>query len=866
MPTHNFIAPMRSAFPRLVARLFPGRIAGAFCVAALTASVSAAHATILTVPGQYPTIQAAIDASGSGDTINVAPGTYSAVGDFNLSVGVSNLTIESTGGAAATILNNAGGSRDNQKQTVTFSGAQAASAVLKGFTIENSNHDLGGAVTIVDTSVTISQCVFIGNFADAEGGAIAVISDSATAGATITRCAFLENAAGDTSVSSGFGGAVECIVNSPGLAQNVVMTNCVFDANVSSYDGGAIDVAGYDSSNPRVSVINCSFVKNNAGGFVAPDEVGILHAADATHLPGAVSEFGGVAFLIDCALYGDAAPAEISTLSPGFSPRYSDINQSGFTGNGNIAIFPSYINISNTDPMLDNLHEQSSSPLIGLGASAGALVSTGGTVPTVDYDGLPRHVRTDIGAYEVQSPIASAQTVTTLENAPVNITLIGTDANTPPRSLTYSGTAPAHGTLTGTAPNLTYTPNADYSGADSFTFTVYNGNYTSAPATVTIHVTYVPPVLVNLTSYATVSGGINLTVRATLAQPAPAGGLLVKVSSNSPAITEGVLSFPAGSTMGLATLTTHPVNANTAVALSAPSGLGTKTDAVTVQPGFNVIAFNAPSGYGGVATTVSVALYGAAPTGGITVALSSTDTGMIPPGTYLVIPAGATGASLKVTPTPVGVDTVITASATLGAVTKSASYTVKAPVLASLTTYSAISAGFNLAIHATLQTPAPAGGFTVTVSSSTAGVSGGAITFAPGATTGAALLSTHPVSLDTIAILTATTGAVTKTAFVTVQTAIQAISFNSPSGIGGVATSIVVALYGAAPAGGIAVNLSSTDTTMIPSGTQIFIPAGATGARLTVTPSVVSSPTVITATAMLESATKTASFTVYPPG
>ena len=56
--------------------------------------------------------------------------------------------------------------------------------------------------------------------------------------------------------------------------------------------------------------------------------------------------------------------------------------------------------------------------------------------------------------------------------------------------LTYSVvTQPGHGSLSGTAPNLTYTPAANYNGADSFTFKVNDGSVDSAPATVSITVT-----------------------------------------------------------------------------------------------------------------------------------------------------------------------------------------------------------------------------------------------------------------------------------------------------------------------------------------------------------------------------------------
>src|SRR5205814_7626912 len=53
--------------------------------------------------------------------------------------------------------------------------------------------------------------------------------------------------------------------------------------------------------------------------------------------------------------------------------------------------------------------------------------------------------------------------------------------------LTYTIVAgPAHGTLSGTAPALTYTPAANYNGPDSFTFKANDGSLDSNIATVTI--------------------------------------------------------------------------------------------------------------------------------------------------------------------------------------------------------------------------------------------------------------------------------------------------------------------------------------------------------------------------------------------
>jgi hypothetical protein len=85
-------------------------------------------------------------------------------------------------------------------------------------------------------------------------------------------------------------------------------------------------------------------------------------------------------------------------------------------------------------------------------------------------------------------PTATDQSVITAQDTPVAITLAGADADNDP--LTFAVTAgPAHGTLSGTAPNVTYTPAAGYFGPDSFTFTTNDGKAPSAAGTVSITVT-----------------------------------------------------------------------------------------------------------------------------------------------------------------------------------------------------------------------------------------------------------------------------------------------------------------------------------------------------------------------------------------
>ncbi len=85
------------------------------------------------------------------------------------------------------------------------------------------------------------------------------------------------------------------------------------------------------------------------------------------------------------------------------------------------------------------------------------------------------------------APTANGQSVTTNEDVAKVITLTGSDPDGNPLSFTIV-TAPTRGSLSGSAPNLTYTPSSNLNGSDSFTFRVSDGQLTSAAATVNITV------------------------------------------------------------------------------------------------------------------------------------------------------------------------------------------------------------------------------------------------------------------------------------------------------------------------------------------------------------------------------------------
>ncbi len=109
------------------------------------------------------------------------------------------------------------------------------------------------------------------------------------------------------------------------------------------------------------------------------------------------------------------------------------------------------------------------------------------------------HVR-EVVAYAVFDsshhilPFAYDQQISAVADVPANITLRATAMLSSSTWQIVAG--PSNGTLSGTAPDLTYTPNAGFTGDDSFTVTATNDIGTSNTATISLNV--MPRTLPNL--------------------------------------------------------------------------------------------------------------------------------------------------------------------------------------------------------------------------------------------------------------------------------------------------------------------------------------------------------------------------------
>ena len=132
------------------------------CAVALISAttVGAWGQATINVPGGAASIQAGINAASSGDTVLVAPGTYTENINFN----GKNITVTSSGGAAVTTINgNAVG------VVVTFKNGEGRGAVINGFTIQGpvpTDDSVAGGydgIDVVNANPTITNNIVTQN-------------------------------------------------------------------------------------------------------------------------------------------------------------------------------------------------------------------------------------------------------------------------------------------------------------------------------------------------------------------------------------------------------------------------------------------------------------------------------------------------------------------------------------------------------------------------------------------------------------------------------------------------------------------------------------------------------------------------------
>ena len=320
------------------------------CLTLALAGVSGA--TIITVPTDFPTIQQAMNAAASEDTVLVMPGRYFENIDFktkNLVVASRYILTADPNDIVATVIDGSGPSHADSASCVRIVGFQDSRTMLTGFTLTGGAgtrwldvsdakiYREGGGILIENTSPVIAYNYIVGNQA------------TNTAGST---------SAGGGAIRAGFGEGAKFIGNVIAYNQGLYgagvvifhyaaeFKNNIFWRNTGGNSFGGAGLWIWNSNDhPPTFVDNNTFVENNSP----------LHG-------GGIDVFNSDLFLTNNIFWGNTSPSgpQIS-LGPGASTviTYCDIQGGGFAGTAN----------TNENPLFTtaNLQLLSGSPCIDSG-------------------------------------------------------------------------------------------------------------------------------------------------------------------------------------------------------------------------------------------------------------------------------------------------------------------------------------------------------------------------------------------------------------------------------------------------------------------------------------------------------------------
>jgi hypothetical protein len=401
-----------------------------FAVVLLAAAgfFSTCWAEVINVPGDQPTIQKGIDAASNGDTVRVAPGTYTENINFNGKL----ITVTSSGGPGVTTID--GG---NAAPVATFNSGETTAAVLSGFTLTNGNSPSagGGGISINTASPTIFGNVITHNVACFGGVGIAVgsgspiiqnntISDnsqsacSGDAGGGIalsgSSAQVLSNLIANNTYRNGNGGGLSISGGSPLIENNTITGN---STQLFGGQGGAMWIYASNAAIVQNLIINnqagigggiwldanaaTTFVNNTIAANTSTQDQG-----SAVYTLGFGAQFINnlfIGLLRQTAVLCDPTSGPpvfenndaFSVLANGFDG--SCAGQAGVSGN--ISVQPEFV-----DAPQDNYRLLAGSPGIDAGLNSAP------DLPPTDFDGLPRIVDgsgkktsiIDMGAYEFQ--------------------------------------------------------------------------------------------------------------------------------------------------------------------------------------------------------------------------------------------------------------------------------------------------------------------------------------------------------------------------------------------------------------------------------------------------------------------------------
>jgi len=243
--------------------------------------------------GEFPTIQAAIDAATDGDVIELGDGVFRGDGNRDLTYRGKAITVRSRGGAPEGCVIDCEGSVSEPHRGFHFHSGEGPGTVLAGVTIANGHmpaaSNEGGGIYCYYGSPTIRECVFLDNRVGGRGGGV----QSSGGSPAIVRCRFVGNQAH-------MGGGIFCWGGRPTVHE------CVFEQNTGLSGGGMWSLGS------QLRVTDCVFRGNLSGSSVA----GMINVNGVARITGCLFEgngdygsgagvtcWGGETTIEDCTFY-----------------------------------------------------------------------------------------------------------------------------------------------------------------------------------------------------------------------------------------------------------------------------------------------------------------------------------------------------------------------------------------------------------------------------------------------------------------------------------------------------------------------------------------------------------------------------------
>ncbi len=307
------------------------------------------------VPADQGTLRAAIESGDTGDTVIVAPGTYTGEGNRDLDFGGRDLVLLSEAGAAVTVLD-----AERQSRLLTFRTGESRAARVAGFTLRGGfAWESGGGIQCQwGTGPSIAACVIENCTSSSYGGGIEIAGSTAEiVGCTIrdNRAAGIVGRGGGIGCSGGSatirqclienneakmaGGGVFCLSSDPSIKR------CLIRGNRAAIRGGGV----YCRISSAPTIEGCLIVDNSApsGGGVHCYVLNTPHFVNCTIADNTAAQGGAIYVGINSAplitnsiLWGNQ-PSAVFDEGVGTMIEYSDV-AGGWPGTGNIDLNPGF--------------------------------------------------------------------------------------------------------------------------------------------------------------------------------------------------------------------------------------------------------------------------------------------------------------------------------------------------------------------------------------------------------------------------------------------------------------------------------------------------------------------------------------------